>query len=113
MQLRPSILNRKSLSPLVRLAACFLLVACLAGCGKSMSGTYAGESPFGTMTLQFKGGHKATSTAMGQMRDLTYSIEADKLIIDTGKGTKEIWTISKDGSLSRDVGLMSVTLKKK
>jgi hypothetical protein len=104
--------ERKSLSLLTRLAACWIIAACLTGCGKNVKGTYTGDTPIGTVTLEIRGGHKALGSMGGQSRELTYTVDGDKVIIDTGKG-KEVYSIQKDGSLSRGTGMMSVTLKKK
>src|SRR5262245_720133 len=112
MNANNSNVERKSLSLLARLAACMIIAACLTGCGKSLNGTYTGETLLGTVTVEMKGGHRALSSMMGQTRELTYSIDGDKVIFDTGKG-KEVYTIQQDGSLISDNGLMRVTLKKK
>lgn len=113
MNFNNSNVERKPIAPLARLAACFIIVACLAGCGKSLSGTYVGEAINGsTVSIEFKGGNKAFSSVMGQTRELKYAIEGDKVIFDTGTG-KEVYTIQKDGDLTSGTGFMSITLKKK
>ena len=104
--------ERKLASLVARLAATLMLATCLVGCGKSLSGTYAGDTILGSVSVEFKGGGRAFSSMGGQTRELTYTIEGDKVIVNTGKG-KEVYTIQKDGSLSSGNGLMGVTLKKK
>ena len=112
MNFNNSNVEPKPMSLLARLAACCIIAACLTGCGKSVKGTYTGDTPLGTITLEIRGGHKALSSMRGQTRELTYSVDGDKVIFDTGKG-KEVYSLQKDGSLSSGTGIMSVTLKKK
>jgi uncharacterized lipoprotein YehR (DUF1307 family) len=104
-------LSNRLISMLAQLAATILVATSLVGCGKGMNGTYKGDSPIGTVTIEFKSGGKAFSSVMGQTRELSYTVEGDKVIFDTGKG-KEVYTLQKDGSLSSGEGAMSITLKK-
>ena len=89
-----------------------VLVAALftvAGCGKSVSGTYAGDTMAGAVTIEFQSGGKALASIMGQTRQVKYKVDGDKIIFDSG----DVYTIQKDGSLSSGTGVMSITLRKK
>lgn len=87
--------------------ACLYLLTTV-GCGKSVSGTYAGEA----MTVEFKDGGKATVTILNSPVEATYAIDGDKVTVTpAGGATPPItFTISDGNTLTGPDGS---TLKKK
>lgn len=70
------------------LVAAFLLTACS---GSDLSGTYEAKAPEGTMTLEFKSGHKIHLTMQenggkAEQSDGDYLIDANKVTIQVPGG---------------------------
>ena len=73
-----------------------LTVAILAGCGKSMSGTYANDM----MQVEFKSGSKAylTMKMSGTTVEASYSVDGDKITLKNQAGNI-VFTQNSDGTL--------------
>jgi hypothetical protein len=89
-------------------ALVLLSVFTLASCSKGIDGKYA--APGNVMTIEFKGG-KAIVAIAGESKTLDYSMDGDKITIQSpDKGdTPMVLTRMADGSLQ---GPNGVTLKK-
>lgn len=74
------------------------------GCSKGLSGKYAD----GGMELEFKSNDKAYFTFMDNTVEVTYEVDGDKLILNTGS-ENSVFTINEDGTIG---GPMGITLKK-
>lgn len=71
----------------------------LAGCGRSMTGTYS--DPAGSVLLELKSGGKANLTFMGQVADCTYTTSGPHLDLNCkGDAGNTVFTIHDDGSLT-------------
>jgi hypothetical protein len=96
--------HSKAVTTLTRFAILILVTAFLAGCGKTMSGTYVadGNSLTPYEKLNFTSGSKVelTHPVEGTI-EATYVVEGDKVKI-TLRGTTIIWTIDQNGNLTND-----------
>ena len=84
-----------------------LATVMLAGCGKSLSGTYTGNAaPFNKIT--FTSGKKAEFSMMsGQTVEATYVVEGDKVKFTMG-GQVLVYTIDKNGCLDGGKGAIGM-----
>lgn len=98
-------------APIAAALVCMSLF--LAGCGDSLSGTYAAEmGPGATFSIEFKSGGKATVSAMGETKQGTYTLNGDKVTVTIDKDPAT-FTRQKDGSLVAEGAMVGMTLKKK
>jgi len=86
------------------IGGCLLL---LVACGSPVDGTYS--DAMGLTSYTFKDGDKVYVSAMGAETELKYSVEDDKIRIESPQGNL-ILTLNEDGSLQ---GPMGMTLTKK
>ena len=87
------------------LTAIALMGLALASCSKSIDGKYVGEG--GGVTIEVKGG-KAIVTLAGESKSLDYSMDGDKITIQSpDKGdTPLVLTRMADGSLQGPMGTL-------
>lgn len=79
------------------------------GCNSGPSGKYQDSS--GALSVEFKGGGKATVTMMGMATDATYTVDGDKITVEV-RGDKTVFTLNKDGSLAGPSGSLIGNLQK-
>ena len=87
-------------------------LAALAGCGKSMTGTYTDVN--GAVILELRSGGQASFTFMGDVENCTYESNAKQLTL-TCKGSPAPVTdfnIHDDGSLTGPPGTFMPPLRK-
>src|ERR1017187_10551061 len=99
----------------LRCAALTAILVCLccalAGCGKSVTGTYT--DPASGYTLELKSGGEATITFMGNSGSCTYKVDGNQVAVTCqGGGGGGVFTIQSDGSLRPRAGAPMPTLKK-
>lgn len=98
--------SRRSMIAVVGLCA-----MALAGCGKSMTGTYSDS--LRSVVLDLKPGGKANFTFMGQVADCDYTVSGTKLTVNCkdGAGTTE-FTIHDNDTLTGPPGGFIPALRK-
>jgi hypothetical protein len=78
--------------------ATLLICLGISGCGDGLSGNkYADDG--GDAAVEFKSGHKAYLTIVGQTQEMTYSVDGDKITLAAGQGNI-VLTRGSDGSLT-------------
>ncbi len=83
----------------------------LAGCGPSVTGTYADAN--GAFGLDVQSGGKATMTFMGMSLPCTYTTSGKQLTLTCqGQPANEVFTVNSDGSLAPPPDTLIPLLKK-
>jgi hypothetical protein len=97
-------------SSLLVVPALFALLA--NGCHSGPRGTYADTT--GSMSLEFKGGGKASLTFLNKTADCTYASANTQVTVKCSQEADPmVFTVQKDGSLTGPPGGFMPPLKKK
>ena len=93
------------------IAVAVVCVIVLAGCGKSITGTYS-DSPH-SVVLDLKSGGKANFTYMGDVADCKYSVSDPKLTLNCeGDAGTTVFTIHDNDTLTGPAGSLIPALRK-
>jgi hypothetical protein len=79
--------------------AALLICLTLSGCGDGLSGNKYVEDG-GNNAIEFKPGHKAYITAMGQTQEVTYSVDGDKITLTPDGQSNIVLTRGSDGAIT-------------
>lgn len=83
----------------------------VAGCGKSMTGTYSDS--LRSIVLDLKSGGKANFTYMGDVADCRYSVSGTKLTVNCqGDAGTTVFTIHDNDTLTGPPGSLIPALRK-